>query len=229
LACVYFFYDWDWPAAEREFRRALDLNPDYAIAHTYYGWYLVWMGRTDEGLAENRRGEALDPLSSETSLLLGWGLYYAQRYDQAIAQFSKTLDLDPNSWPACVFVGQAYEQKDQFPEAIAALQKARQIEDQILVPLAALARAYAVSGRRAEARQTLEELLARAKRHHVSAYTVATIYTGLRDKDQAFAWLEKAYEDRSWYMASLKVDPQLDALRSDPRFSSLLRRMNLAP
>ncbi len=229
LACVYFWYDWDWPAAEREFRRALDLNPNYAGAHTYYGWYLTWMGRTDEGLAENRRAESLDPLSTEASMLLGWGLYYSRRYDEAVTQLRKTLDLDPNSWPTYEMLGHAYAQQSRFPEAIAALQKAREIEDQISVPLAGLGQAYAVSGRRAEARQSLDELLARSRRRQVPAYTIAAIYAGLGDKDQAFAWLEKAYADRSWYMTSLKVDPKFDSLRFDPRFKDLVRRVGLPP
>ncbi len=229
LACVYFWYDWDWPGAEHEFRRALDLNPNYAGAHVYYGWYLIWMGRIDEGMAENRQAETLDPLSPEASLLLGWGLYYGHHYDQAIAQLRKTLDLDPNSWPTYEMLGHAYAQQSRFPEAIAALQKAREIEDQISVPLAALGHAYAVSGRRAEARQALDELLARSMRRQVPAYTIAAIYAGLGDKDQAFAWLEKAYADRSWYLTSLKVDPKLDSLRSDSRFKDLVRRVGLPP
>ncbi len=227
LACVYFWYDWDWQAAEREFRRAIDLNPNYAPAHTYYGWYLIWMGRADEGLAENRRAEELDPLSDEASVLLGWGLYYAHHYDQAITQLRKSLDLDPNNWTAYAMLGHAYTQQGRFPEAIAALEKARQIEDHISVPLAALGHTYAVSGRRAEARKALDELIARSRRGHVPACTLAVIYAELGDKDQAFTWLEKGYADRSWYLTSIKVDPKFDSLRSDPRYKDLLRRIGL--
>jgi tetratricopeptide (TPR) repeat protein len=162
-------------------------------------------------------------------MLLGWGLYYGHRYDQAIAQLRETLDLDPNSWPTYQVLGDAYVERSQFREAIAALHKSQEIEDQISVPLAALGHAYAVSGRRTDARQVLDELVARSKNRHVPSYTVAVIYAGLGEKDEALAWLEKSYADRSWYMTSLKVDPKLDGLRSDPRFKDLIRRVGLPP
>ena len=227
LANVYFWYDWDWPTAEREFRRALDLNPKYAPAHAYYGWYLTWLGRTDEALVEHRRAEELDPISTEPAVLFGWDLYYAHRYDEAITQLHKALDLDPNNWTIHFMLGHAYVQQRKFPEAIAALEKARQIEDQISVPLASLGHAYAVAGRRTEAHKVLDELTARSRQKHVPAYYIALIYVALGEKDNAFAWLDRAYNQRSWYLTSLKVDPKVDNLRSDPRFADLVRRVGL--
>jgi Flp pilus assembly protein TadD len=118
-------------------------------------------------------------------------------------------------------------QQGKFPEAIASIEKARRIEDQICVPLAALGHTYAAAGQRARAEQVIRELIARSRSRQVPAYTVATIYAALNEKDQAFAWLEKAYAQRSWYLTSLKVDPKVDSLRSDPRFADLVHRVGL--
>jgi len=229
LAGMYYLYDFDWAASEREFRRALELNPNYAPAHEYYGWYLAAMGRSDEGISEVRRAEALDPLSAEISSLLGWNLHSARRYDEAVTELRKCVDLDPNYWPGYYYLARSYQQQGRFDEAIAALQKARGIEDQIAVPLGELAHAYAGSGRKAEARQALAELLERSKRGHVSKYIIATVYAALGDKNEALNRLEQAYAERSWYLAFLKVDPELDSLRSEPRFQDLVRRMNFPP
>jgi tetratricopeptide (TPR) repeat protein len=146
-----------------------------------------------------------------------------------VAELRKCIDLDPNYWPAYYFLGQAYQQVGRFADAIAVLQKAREIEDQIAVPLAELAHAYVMAGRWAEAHQALNELLARSSSGHVSKYVIATVYAALGEKDQAFAMLERAYEERSWYLVFLRLDPELDSLRSDMRFQDLLRRMNFPP
>jgi serine/threonine protein kinase/tetratricopeptide (TPR) repeat protein len=217
----------DFPAAEKEYRRALELNANYAGAHEYYGWYLATMGHIDEGISEVRRAAALDPLSFEICYMLGWDQIYARRYDEAVTQLRKCVDLEPSVWISEVLLGEAYEQQGRFPEAIAALKKAREIEDQIQWPLAELARAYALSGQTAEARHGLDELLARSKHGYVvSKYLIAIIYAALGDKDQASAFLDQAYAERSFFLYQLKVDPELDSLRSDQRFQDLLRRMN---
>jgi len=226
LAVVNSCYDWDWRAAESEFKRSIELKPNYALAHEFYGLYLWSIGRTNEGIAESERAVDLDPLSPETNAFLGFGLWYAHRYGQAVEQLRKTADLDPSYWATHEALGAAYEEQGQFPEAIAELHKAVELAGIIAKPTAWLARAYAVSGKRAEAQKLLDRLKERSKETYVSTYDIALIYTGLGERDQALTWLERAYQARPWPMNSLKVDPQLDGLRSDPRFQDLLRRMN---
>jgi tetratricopeptide (TPR) repeat protein len=222
-------YDWDWAAAESEFRRAIELKPNDPLAHDIYAWFLVPMGRTDEGIAENKSAVDLDPLSLHTNTMLGASLYFAHRYAQAIVQLRKTIDLDPNYWWAHSWLGRAYEQQGQFPEAIAEFQEAVRSASSITEPRALLGRAYAVSGKRAEARKVLDELSEVSKQIYVSPYDIALIYAGLGEKDQALAWLERAFAERCTWMPLLRVDPELDNLRSDPRFQDLLRRMNFPP
>jgi tetratricopeptide (TPR) repeat protein len=226
LATVYFTYDYDWPAAERELRRAVELNPNNARAHEILGWFLVLMGRTAEGLDHNRRSVALDPVSYENAVLLGWDLYFARHYDEALAETRKAADLAPESWFGSSILGQIYAQQGRFAEAIAAQQKDR---EGVMSPRAELARDYALAGRAAEARQALTDLLADAKRQYVSKRNIASVYAAMGDKDQALAQLEQAYQDRSFWMAFLKVDPEMDSLRSDPRFQDLMRRLHFPP
>jgi serine/threonine protein kinase/Tfp pilus assembly protein PilF len=226
MAYVHYMYDWDWAAAESEFRRAIELKPNDPLAHDIHAWFLVPMGRTDEGIAENKSAVDLDPLSLHTNTMLGASLYFAHLYAQAIVQLRKTIDLDPNYWWAHSWLGRAYEQQGQFPEAIAEFQEAVRSASGITEPRALLGRAYAVSGKRAEARKVLDELSEVSKQIYVSPYNIALIYAGLGEKDQALAWLERAFAERCTWMPLLRVDPELDNLRSDPRFQDLLRRMN---
>jgi TolB-like protein/Flp pilus assembly protein TadD len=225
----YVFYDFDWPAAEREFQRAFGLNPDYAQAHEWYGWYLISQGRFDLAIQEGQRAVELDPLSPEVRSILGLTLYFARRYDQAAVELHKTLELDPNYWIGYYYLGQVYEQQGRLDDAIAAQRKAAEIFGNASWPLEEIARDYALAGKLPEARQALLDLLARSQHTHVSPFGIAKVYAALGDKDQAFAQLEQAYTQRSVFMVSLKVDPELDSLHSDPRFTDLLRRMNLQP
>jgi serine/threonine protein kinase/Tfp pilus assembly protein PilF len=229
LAIVSDLYDWDWVAAESEFKRSIELKPNYALAHVWYGLYSVAIGRTNEAIAESERAVDLDPLSPETNAFLGCVLYFAHRYGQVIEQLRETTDLDPNYWLAHGDLGVAYEQQGQFPEAIAELQKAIGLAGIIPEPTAWLARAYAVSGNRAEAQKLLDALKEPSKWTYLSPYNIAMVYAGLGEGDQALAWLERAYQERSYYMSWLKVDPGVDNLRSDPRFQDLVRRMNFPP
>jgi TolB-like protein/Tfp pilus assembly protein PilF/predicted Ser/Thr protein kinase len=226
LGNVASWYDYDWALAQREFKRALELSPNYAAAHEFYSIFLLMVGRIDEGLEEARRAEALDSVSAEISYILGFELYLARRYDEAVAQLRKSLDLDSSYWPAEYPLAQALEQQGRFAEAIATLKIARAIEDSSLVLNAELVRAYALSGRQAEAQQALEELLSRSKHSYVSGYILATVYAALGDKAQAFAHLQHSYQQRSFFLALIKVDPEVDSLRSDPRFQDVLLRMN---
>ena len=159
--------------------------------------------------------------------MLGWDLYFARRYDEAVAETRKAFDLEPELGSAIPLLGQVYAQQGRFAEAIAAQQKSPR--EGVVPPPAELARDYALAGRAAEARQALADLLASAKRQYVPKYTIAIVYAAMGDKDQALAQLEQAYQDRSPWMAFLKVDPEMDSLRSDPRFQDLMRRLNFPP
>jgi TolB-like protein/DNA-binding winged helix-turn-helix (wHTH) protein/Tfp pilus assembly protein PilF len=225
LAFTLMHYDWDWPGAEREFQRAIELNPNYAAAHHWYGLYLTAMERFDEAMVEMKHAQELDPLSLIINTNVGWVFYFRRQYDQAIEQFRKTLEMDPNFTSAHVKLGWAYEQKGMYEETIAEFQMVlTRIGDDVLTELG---HAYAVAGQRDEATKIIAELRERAKQQYVSPYLVATIYAGLGDKVQAFDWLQKSYENRCGWLAWLKVDPKLDNLRSDPRFADLLQRVGL--
>ena len=219
-------YDWDWPKAENEFRRAIELNTDYATVHAHYGWYLSLMARTEEAIAETRRALELDPLSIEYNHHLGLALYRGRRFDQAVAQFRKTLDLDPNDWITRTNLGWALISEGKFTEALTELRLTRQIDDNHYV-LAALGQAYALSGNKSEAVKSIEQMREWSKQRYVSPHSVALVYAGLGETDLAFEWLEKAIEVRSEHMGWLKVDPRVDPLRADARFAALVRRVGL--
>jgi tetratricopeptide (TPR) repeat protein len=223
-------FEWDWSGAEREFQRSIELNPGLADAHNRYGTTLMRMGRVEEAMAEKRRAVELDPLSAIINRNLGIGLYFARQYDQAIEQDQKTLELDPNYVGAHMTLGQAYFQKSMYKEGIAEVEKELAISPGNPAALSVLGYAYAVAGKRADAQKVLNELTELSKQKYVPAWAMAEIYVGLGEKDRAFEWLEKAYEERfAGLLGGIKVDPVFDPLRSDPRFADLLRRMNLQP
>jgi len=232
LAFIKFRWDRDRVEAEREFQLAIKHKPTYAPAHQWYSSYLVALERFDEAVAEAKRTSELEPLSFTASSHLGWILYLAGRNDEAIAQCAKILSLDPTSFPARRYLGLAYEQKRMYPQAIEEFQKGLKVSGSPLM-LALLGHAYAASGKTKEAQQVLSDLhdLSQAKdaRRYVSPYTVAAIYAGLNDRDQAFKWLEQAYEERDVWLMNLKVDPVFVTLRSDKRFQDLLARAGLRP
>ncbi len=228
LAFIKFRWDRDRVEAEREFLQAIKYKPTYAPAHQWYSSYLVALERFDEAIAEAKRAQELEPLSFTASSHLGWILYLSGKNDEAIQVCAKILELDPNVFPARRYLGLAYEQKGMYQKAIAEFQKGVQLSGSPLM-LALLGHAYAASGKTAEAHQVLGELRDLQDRRYVSAYTVAAIYTGLGDKDQAFKWLEKAYEERDVWLMNMKVDPVFSRLRTDKRFSDLLTRARLRP
>jgi len=227
LAWTKLVFDWDWMGAEREFKRAIELNPGYAVTHHWYAECLAGMGRYAEALAEIRQAQDLDPLSLIIGSIVGWVFHFDRKNDQAIAEFRKTLELDPDFWVAHWTLGRAYEQKAMFAEAIAEIQKAIDLSGGSALSLAALGHTYAVSGRRAEAERVLNELKESSKQGYISSYSIAAIHAGLGEKDQAFIWLEKAYEERSGWLIWLRAEPISDPLRSDPRFQDLLCRVGL--
>src|SRR5216684_731696 len=224
LAHVKYYYDRDWPGAEREFKRAIELNPNYPQAHHWYGIYLMWSGRTNEGLAEIRRAQELDPLSLPINMTVGWLLCDAQRIDEGIDQLRKTLEMDPAFVVAHVRLGYCYERKGAYDGAIAESQRIFDLGAKSL-GIAGLGRAYAMAGKRNEAQKELAELQELSKQRYVSPGLFALIYAAVGDKDQAFAWLEKAVAEHDLFTARLKVDQRFDSLRLDPRFAEMVKRV----
>lgn len=227
LGLIAMSFEWDWNSAEREFKRAIALNPNYVNARHWYSHYLISMGRFEESLAESQRALALDPLDVAMNFHLGWHYFHARQYDQAIAQLQKTLEMNRNSDSAHGILGLVYEQTGRFDDAIAELQKSRELGG--LDSRGNIGHVYAISSKRGEAQKLLDQLQEESKHKYVSPYNIATIYEGLGEKDQAFAWLEKAFAERDSNITNLKVDPEFDSLHSDPRFADLLRRIGLAP
>ncbi len=219
--------NWDWAAAEAEFKRALTLNPNYADAHIHYAQYLMTRTRVEEALAEANRARELDPFSLDTSVLRGFLLQSARRYPEAIEQLRSVVAMDPNQYLAHWYLGQAYAANRQFAEAIASSEKAAALSGRAPGALGYLGLVYGLAGRKDEANQVLNELLELNRHRYVTSPAVANVYIGLGDKDQAFVWLEKAFQERSNNMVWLKVWPGWDPLRSDPRFDDLLRRIGL--
>ena len=228
LAFIKFRWDRDRVEAEREFQQAIKLKPSYAPAHQWYSSFLVALERFDEAIAEAKRTEELEPLSSTASSHLGWIYYLSGNSDKAIEQCTKILALDPNSFPARRYRGLAYEQKGMYREAIDEFQKGVKVSGSPLM-LALLGHAFAASGQKGEAQRVLNELRDLEGRRYVSPYTVAAIYAGLGEKNQAFKGLEKAYEESDIWLMNLKVDPVFSKLRSDKRFPDLLARAGLRP
>lgn len=228
LAFINFRWDWDRAATEREFQTAIRLKPAYAPAHQWYSSYLVAVERFDEAIAEAKRTAELEPLSFVASSHLGWIYYLSGRNDEAIEQCKKILEMDPSSFPARRYLGLAYEAKGMYAEAITEFQTGVKLSGSPLM-LALLGHAYAASGRKAEAQQVIADLQQLQGQRYVSPYTVAAIYAGLGDRDQAFKWLETAVEERDIWLMNLKVDPVFAKLRTERRFTDILARIRLRP
>jgi len=226
LADILFNYDWDWPAAEREYERAIDLNPNYAEAYHQYAWPLAMSGRTSDSLAELTHAQQLDPLSLFIATDMNVPFYVARQYDLSIEKSRKVIEMEPNFYLAHFTLALALAQKHDYRGAISEFGKARLLSD---VPwnYAGLGYVYATSGRKQEAFQVIADLKEKGKQRYVSSYAIATVYAGLGDRDKTFEWLEKAYQQRSPGLTWLKVEPMLDSIRSDPRYADLLRRMGL--
>jgi len=227
LALVEFYYDWDWTRAEQEFRRAIELNPNYATAHQWYGYYLAAMGRFAEALEEARKAQQIDPLSLSINTTLAGRYRDLHQYAQAIDLNRRALEMDPNFLPALIALGAAFEDQGNWPEAVSQYQKAVAVSQNNPIALASLGSAYGHLGDRDAARKVIARLQEASKHHYVSAFDLATVFAGVGDSDSAFQWLEKAYADRESQMAFLNISRRMDPLRSDPRFADLLRRMGL--
>jgi tetratricopeptide (TPR) repeat protein len=228
LGWIRMVYDRDHNAAEREFQRAIELDPNYAAAHTFYAAHLTSIGRFDEAIAERKAAIQLDPLSANLKTASCWTLHFARRYDSAIAECRDALGLEENFLWAHLYSGYAYEQKAMYPQALAEFEKALSLSRGHVETLASMAHVYAASGNKAKALQIASQLDVLSKQRHVDPYFVALVHLGLGQKDQAFQWLEKALEERSIMVLWFKVEPRLDAIRSDARYEVLLRRVGLA-
>jgi TolB-like protein/DNA-binding winged helix-turn-helix (wHTH) protein/Flp pilus assembly protein TadD len=225
LAVVKLTYDWDWSGAEREFKRAIELNPSDSEAHFEYGFHLTVRGQFDEAVAEMRRAQELDPVSLVKITGLAQVLLTARRYDETIQLCGNALEMDPNLGFAHWLLGYAYMWKGMYEPAIVAFRKSIPLSGDSPDEPAALGLAYALSGKSGEARKILEELKQRSTRKYLSPAVIATLHAALGEKDQAFGSLDKAYDERDNLLVLLNVEPIFDPLRSDPRFSNLLRRV----
>jgi len=220
-------YEYQWSAAEREMRRAIELKPEYPSAHHRYAILLRAMGRLEEALAEAERARQLDPTSLVINGAAAGALVDARRYDQAIEQAKKTLELDPGFWLPHELLAIVYIEQGRYAEAVAEFERPGPSSALPSRQAGLAGYAYAMSGRRAEALRVLAELEERSKGGFVPSSARALIYIGLGDKDQAFGWLDKAYAELDWRLRELKVQPLYDSLRSDPRFTRLLKQVHL--
>ena len=225
LALIVQEYDWDWQTAEKEFRRAIELNPNYATAHHWYAEHLMWRGHFDEALQESERARQLDPLSLIIATDYGAILFFSRQYDRAIEKWRSILEMDPD-FPRAHLIRAAYVEKGMFKDALADLEKHGSMADSPWY-WSYLAYISGRAGQKIQGQQALDQLLRLNRRKPIDPMVIADAYTGLGDKDQALAWLERGYAQHSAELMSLKVNPGYDFLRDDPRFQDLLRRVGL--
>jgi tetratricopeptide (TPR) repeat protein/TolB-like protein len=224
LAHVKFIFDWDWPGAEREYRRAIELNPAYALGYGWYGVFLAHLRRFAEAQAMIQQGQALDPLLSSLYSYASSAQRRAGQFDQAVAQARKALELDPDFATAIYHLGLAYEQKGNYAEAITALSRALSLGPSYK---SNLAHVYSRAGKREEALKLLDELKALSAERYIRPFSFAIVYVGLGEHAQALEWLDKAVEERDPWVTGLATEPRFNPLRSNPKFTELLRRVGL--
>jgi TolB-like protein len=229
LAHLTWLHEWNWADGEREFMRAIDLDPNYPTAHQWYATYLSSMARHEEAIAEITRAQELDPLSITIGLDVARTFYFARQYDRSIEQCLRAFEMDPSFYRIGDWMELAYEQKGFFDKALEAHLKALAARGARPETMAVLKEAYAVSGWKGFWRKRLELMEAEAGKRPLPTFAQARIYARLGDNDQALRWLQKAYDKHSDYLVLLKVDPLFDSLCSDPRFAELMRKIGLAP
>jgi serine/threonine-protein kinase len=223
-------YDWDWPAAEREFKRAIQLNPGYSMAHFWYGVFLGATGRYDESLRECGRAQELDPVHFIIPASLGIMLLWARQYDRGIQEIKKGLELEPTSYIPYWHLFLAYGTKGMYEESIAAARKMLDLPGVLpnSIKFCLPGWAHAFAGNRVEAEKMAEEAIALSEKTYVSPTSIALIFILLNEKDKAFEWLDKGYVERDHFLYQIKVAPYLvDNLRPDPRYRELLKKMGL--
>jgi TolB-like protein/Tfp pilus assembly protein PilF len=234
LAFHRFLYDWDFADAEREFKQALELNPNYAEAHHWYAIYLANVGRHEEAMPLGKRALELDPLSLLMNMTPALIFYLARQYDRSVEVLQRIIDMEPNFPAAHSVLGNAYAQAGMYKDAMAEYQKVLELSKGVSVVETAMkaiiAHAYARWGKRSRALKMLDQVTkASARGICVSPYSIAGVYAALGQSEPAFEWLNRAYEQHDLQLVSLKVDPSLDGVRSDPRFADLVRRVGLPP
>jgi eukaryotic-like serine/threonine-protein kinase len=227
LGWVTFIYDWDWPAAEREFSRAIQLNPHYSTARQWYAWFLIAMGRSDEALAEGRAAIDLDPSSVSIRRSLGWLHYYARQFEPALDNLRRALAMDPTAEETHRMLGLVYLQQGLYDDAAASFKEAVASSNYDVMALAGLGHVAARRGRVDETRAILNDFHERSKASYVSPVALCGLHVALGEADDAFGWLEQAYRERRGWLAYLKIEPMLDGLRNDQRFPRLVERMRL--
>ena len=220
-------HDWDWARAEAQYRRAIELNPNYAVSHHWYSHYLTAVGRTEESLVASKRCLELDPLDLVINMHMAWHHHFARQYEEAVEQCWKTNELHPNSFWLPYFFALAYQQQGRIAEAATEFQKAINMSGNVTFTSAGLGHLYGLAGESAKARGIFKDLYARSQRTYVPAYDLALVCAGLGRTDQAFEWLDKAHEEHSGWLTYLKVEPRLDTLRADARFGMMLQRIHL--
>jgi adenylate cyclase len=225
---IKFQYDWDWPGAERELTQAIDINPNYPLAHHYYADFLKAMGRFDEALQQIELAQELDPLSLAINTGVGHVLYLSRQYDKAIEQYRRAVDLDPAFMATHLWFGRPYLEKGMFDEAISELETAVRLSGESTLALAMLGHGLASSGRTSEAAAILEKLRQRSETQYVPSYWIAVVYNGFKDRDQVIGWMRKALEERSSWLVWTNVEPRFDWIRADPEFASLVETMKFA-
>jgi tetratricopeptide (TPR) repeat protein len=226
LAFVHMYYDWDWPKAEGEFRRAISVNSSYATAHEWYGLFLAAMGRFDEARAQEKRAEELDPLSVPIEGTAGWVLYYSGDYETARRELQIALRQDSNFALGHFYLGRTYQATNHLDSAIRQYDATGPLHDWVPT-ITAKANVLASLGRDVEARGTLARLDSMSHKTYVTAYGVALVHAALKQPDSAFTWLERGFAERTNWMVWLNRDPRWDVIRSDPRFSALTHKIGL--
>src|SRR6266550_1490858 len=227
LAWVLHVYDWDWPGAMREYARALELNPGFATAHHWYSYVLLVNGQSDQAMTEVLTALELDPSSLSNRRGVGWISYYTRRYDQALYHLRRAVAMNPTSEDTYRVMGLVLMQQGGYAEAERAFREAITLSPDLSYATAGVAHVLALSGRRREAEAMVAELEARAREHYVTPVALCIAHLGLRNVDQVFHWLDRAYEDRRGWLTYMKVDPIFDAVRDEPRYAAFLKRMNL--
>jgi TolB-like protein/DNA-binding winged helix-turn-helix (wHTH) protein/Tfp pilus assembly protein PilF len=225
LAYVNFYFDWNWPAAEAEFKKAIALNPNYATAHDYYCYFLTAMQRPKEAKEEIERALQLDPLSVPINTDIGFQMFYVGNYDAAIEQLKKTLRMNPKYPLAHLWLGRSYQQKGMFDESMAEYKATDSALPDWVVTIAGIGNLQGLARRDVDARSTLRKLDEMAKIRYVTPYGIALVHVGLGNKDEAFRWLEKAFDDRANWLVWLRFGPRWEALRKDPRYAEMIQRM----
>jgi serine/threonine protein kinase/Tfp pilus assembly protein PilF len=224
LAYIKEFYEWDWPGAEREFKRAIELNPMYATAHQWYAEYLSARGRHDDAIAEIRRARQIDPLSLIINSVEANILYMARRYDEAIEQAKRVIEMDPNFPEAYEYLKRSYDQKGSYADAIAARQTRRRILGRDITPTAALRAAASATSRNGYWQKRLDQELEESKQEGLQAFEFAEMLAQVGEKARSLDWLEKACSESDFMITYVGVAPNLDPVRTEPRFKDLLQR-----